>query len=201
MSDDRDNMELAADAALSRALELLPRPKSPLRAQLEQKYLPRKRSPLVLGAAIAIAAAFALFMLRPRETEPLVAEAVGDHIRIVQSEHPLDIESGGIHQVKPWFTGKVDFAPDVAFSGDDEFPLKGGVVAYFVDRKAAAFVFGHEKHTISLFVFSADGLKWPPAMSYDLRGFHVMVWKSHDLGHALVSDVDPKELAKLRDRL
>jgi anti-sigma factor RsiW len=190
-----------ADEALSRALELLPRPKSPLRAELERKYMPRKRSPLALIATLAIAAAFVLWMLRPRDTEPLVAEAVGDHIRIVQSEHPLDVESGGIHQVKPWFTGKVDFAPDVSFSGDEEFPLRGGTVAYFVDRKAAAFVFGHKLHTISLFVFPAAGLKWPTSASYDLRGFHVIVWRSGDLGHALVSDVDPSTLAKLRERL
>lgn len=189
------------ETALTRALERLPRPKSHLRAELGRKYLPRRRSPWTLVAALAVAAAFAIWMLRPRGPEPLVAEAVGDHIRIVQTEHPLDVESGGIHQVKPWFTGKVDFAPDVTFSGDDEFPLKGGTVAYFVDRKAAAFVFSHKLHTISLFVFPAQGLSWPSSPSYDLRGFHVLVWKNGDLGHALVSDVDPAELAKLKQRL
>src|SRR5947208_170137 len=56
----------------------------------------------------------------------MVAEAVNDHLRVISSQHPLDIESGGIHQVKPWFEGRLDFAPVVPFEGDDQFPLKGG---------------------------------------------------------------------------
>jgi anti-sigma factor RsiW len=45
----------------------------------------------------------------------LVAEAVNDHLRVLSSPRPLEIESGGIHQVKPWFEGRLDFAPVVAF--------------------------------------------------------------------------------------
>ena len=89
----------------------------------------------------------------------LVAEAVNDHIRVISSTHPVDIESGGIHQVKPWFTGRLDFAPRVAFSGDDDFPLVGGSVGYFRDRKAAVFVFKRRLHTITLLVFPPDGLR------------------------------------------
>ena len=54
--------------------------------------------------------------------------AVNDHLRVLASQHPLDIESGGIHQVKPWFEGRLDFAPVVSFLGDEEFPLRGGAV-------------------------------------------------------------------------
>ena len=32
----------------------------------------------------------------------VVAEAINDHLRVLYSEHPVEIESGGIHQVKPW---------------------------------------------------------------------------------------------------
>src|SRR6185369_13609046 len=83
------------------------------------------------------------------------------HLRVLVSEHPLEIESGGMHQVKPWFTGRLDFAPVVPFLGDDEFPLQGGAVGYFLDRKAATFVYKRRLHTISLFVFRADGLSFP----------------------------------------
>src|SRR6185312_2399693 len=91
----------------------------------------------------------------------LVEEAVNDHLRVVSSSHPVEIESGGIHQVKPWFTGRLEFAPRVAFSGDDEFSLVGGSVAYFRDRKAAAFIFKRRLHVITLLVFPAEGLPWP----------------------------------------
>src|SRR5947209_7876786 len=93
--------------------------------------------------------------------QALVAEAVNDHLRVLLSERPLEVKSGGIHQVKPWFAGRLDFAPVVPFGGDVEFPLKGGAVGWFVDRKAAVFVYQRRLHPISLLVFRADGLPWP----------------------------------------
>jgi anti-sigma factor RsiW len=141
----------------------------------------------------------------------MVAEAVNDHLRVLASPRPLDVESGGLHQVKPWFAGRLDFAPVVSFEGDDEFPLKGGSLGYFRDRKAAVFVYARRLHSISLLVFRADGLAWP---SRDLtrvndvdasvaaeRGFNVIVWRRGELGYALVSDVDARELATLAARL
>ena len=117
----------------------------------------------------------------------LVAEAVNDHIRVISSTHPVDIESGGIHQVKPWFTGRLDFAPRVAFSGDDDFPLVGGSVGYFRDRKAAVFVFKRRLHTITLLVFPPEGLAWPSGdlarvgrlsvSEANARGFSVLIWR------------------------
>jgi anti-sigma factor RsiW len=137
----------------------------------------------------------------------MLAEAVNDHLRVLYSDHPIEVESGGIHQVKPWFTGRLDFAPVVAFAGDDEFPLQGGAVAYFVDRKAATFIFKRRLHVISLFVFRAEGLPWPALATHALdgtrgtletsRGFHALMWKKGDLGYALVSDVDPADLQAL----
>jgi anti-sigma factor RsiW len=140
----------------------------------------------------------------------LVAEAVTDHLRGLSSR-PLGIESGGLHQVKPWFAGRLDFAPVVGFEGDAEFPLKGGAVEYFVDRKAAVFVYARRLHTISLFVFRADGLPWPASGLTPLgrvqayrttsRGFAVMLWRAGELGYALVSDAAPAELDQLAEKL
>lgn len=120
---------------------------------------------LVPAAAVAVVLLIALPLTYQRASERastrMVAEAVNDHLRILSSQHPLDIESGGIHQVKPWFEGRLDFAPVVRFDGDQDFPLRGGAVGYYLDRKAAVFVFNRRLHTISLFVFRADGLPWP----------------------------------------
>lgn len=66
-----------------------------------------------------------------------------------------------MHQVKPWFEGRLDFAPVVSFLGDQEFPLQGGAVGYFLDRKAAVFIFHRRLDAISLFVFRAGDLPWP----------------------------------------
>ena len=128
-------------------------------------------------------------------------------MRVVASTHPLDVESGGIHQVKPWFTGRLDFAPRVAFSGDDDFPLVGGSLGYVLDRKAAVLVFKRRLHTITLLVFPPDGLAWPAqapvtvgrlsVVAQSRHGFSVLLWRDGDLGYALVSDVARADLETL----
>ena len=170
----------------------------------------------------AAAAAVALLALAPLAwqrmlapggagAETMVAEAVNDHVRLLQSERPLEIESGGIHQVVPWFAGRLDFSPTVRFTGDEDFPLRGGALGYFVDRKAATLVYGRRLHKVSVFVFRADGLPWPRAGLEKLgrlevrrtasRGFNVLLWRDGELGFAVVSDVDPRDLALLASRL
>ena len=135
----------------------------------------------------------------------MVAEVVNDHLRVLSSQHPLEIESGGLHQVKPWFEGRLDFAPVVSFEGDAEFLLKGGAVGYFFDRKAAVLVYTHRLHPISLFVFRADGLPWSAkegdASTSEARGFNVVMWRHRTLGYALVSDVERRELGLLATTL
>ena len=141
----------------------------------------------------------------------MVGEAVNDHVRLLQSQRPLEVESSGIHQVIPWFSGHLDFAPAIRFPGDEDFPLRGGAVGYFVDRKAAALVFGRRLHRISLFVFKADGLPWPTgrleaagrAEVYrsSARGFNVLLWREGELGYALVSDVNVGDLMLLASKL
>ena len=170
----------------------------------------------------AVAAAVVLLALAPlawqrvlgppgSARDVMVTEAVNDHVRLVQSERPLEIESGGIHQVIPWFSGRLDFAPRVRFPGDADFPLRGGAVGYFVDRKAATLVYGRRLHTVSVFVFRADGLPWPHSGLEKLgrlevlrtasRGFNVLLWRDGELGFALVSDVDPRDLSLLASKL
>ncbi len=168
-----------------------------------------------LAVAAVILAVAPLYYQRAGDsmanTATMVVEAVNDHVRILSSQHPVEIASGGIHQVKPWFEGRLDFAPVIAFGGDESFPLQGGAVGYYLDRKAAVFVFHRRLHTISLFVFRAQGLPWPgrglertgsgSAKVTSSRGFNVILWKSGELGYALVSDVDRSELAQLAARI
>ncbi len=164
------------------------------------------------SAVIAMAAAVVLFLgLRHASpaANPLVTEALADHLRVVYRDHPVDVESGGPHQVKPWFTGRLDFALPAVFGGDADFMLQGGAVGYYLDRKAAILVYKHLLHTASLAVFRADGLDFPRA-EVDLgttlahvesvRGFEVLVWRDGELGYALVSDMSVATLTDLARR-
>lgn len=174
-----------------------------------------RRGWLVASLGTASLAAAGVLGLVARGSGPessLPREALNDHLRVLYAQNPVEIPNGGLHQVKPWFTGRVDFAPDISFVGDDEFPMVGGAVGYFVNRKAASFVFKRRLHTISLFVFRNDGLDWPstgtaPEVAGQrvqvstLDGFHLVYWAAEGLGHVLVSDVSSGELLSLTDKL
>jgi anti-sigma factor RsiW len=208
----------APDAFRERLVAELSNVRPPLGAAM------RERGWSVGVGAMAVLAVAAALYVRPSAAPPeaastvsegapgVVREAVNDHLRVIYAERPVEIESTGMHHVTPWFTGRLDFAPDVAFSGDANFSLVGGAVGYFVDRKAAMLMFKRRLHTITCFVFRANDLPWPraPERRLDggphahiarLDGFHVVLWRDADLGHALVSDVSEKELLELATKL
>jgi anti-sigma factor RsiW len=219
--------EDAADRELSAALQdRLPRRRAPetLRRSIEGRLAseaprtPRKvrrvRWKLGLIAAAPFAAAAAFILPRPASPDPIVTEAVNDHLRILYGAHPIEVEGGGVHQVKPWFEGRVDFAPTIDFAGDDDFPLQGGAIAYFVDRKAAAYIFKRHLHVVTLLVYRPEGLPWSTgpttsgvllghvrAQELTTRGFRVLLWREGDLCYTLVSDLDPRELEMLGSRI
>jgi anti-sigma factor RsiW len=98
----------------------------------------------------------------------------------------------------------------VPFAGDTTVPLRGGALAYFQDRRAAAFVYGLRQHTVTLLVFRPEGLPWPStrltrvgrveAYRAQTRGVTVMLWRAGGLGYALVGEVDPAELTEIAAR-
>jgi anti-sigma factor RsiW len=199
----------AAPVALKRRLAAAwPDPAAPARPSI------RGRRWFVPALAVAAMLLLALPLYYPRASDRstvMVAEAVNDHLRVLTSQHPLDIESGGMHQVKPWFEGRLDFAPVVRFLGDQDYPLQGGAIGYYLDRKAAVFVFHRRLHAISLLVFPAEGLPWPrgdlrrlgraDAYVSASRGFNLVLWREGELGYALVSDVEAPELIGLAAKL
>jgi anti-sigma factor RsiW len=163
----------------------------------------RSRRWALLALPLAAAAALVL-VLRPRTDarDPLVDEAVSDHLRVVYRDQPVDVESGGPHRVKPWFTGRLDFTIPHVYGGDDEFSLVGGAVTVFRDRKAALLVYKRQLHTISLFVFPSDGLVLPnDGRVRQVRGFSVVLWRDGDLGYALASDLNGADLQTLARRI
>jgi anti-sigma factor RsiW len=205
----------AAPQSLKQSLEARVRA-APARAERAKPSFRFRRSLALPVLTLSLAAALVLFVrsagwFGAPEPNRMVAEAVNDHLRVLYAERPIEIASGGIHQVKPWFSGRLDFAPQLAFGGDSEFVLEGGAVAYFIDRKAATFVFKRRLHTISLFVFRAESLPWPeqaaavtssfrPA-SADERGFQVVLFRERGLGYVLVSDISREELLRLAPKL
>jgi anti-sigma factor RsiW len=162
----------------------------------------RRWSALAAGVLLVVAVAAGLggWLVGRDPADRLVTEAVNDHLRVLARAPALDVRSGDMHQVRPWLTARVDFAPVIPFMGDADFPLRGGALEYFLDRRAAVVVYGRRLHAITLIVTRPDGLPWPGAarpLVTNARGFNVRLWTRGGLGYALVSDLDPTELARL----
>jgi anti-sigma factor RsiW len=146
------------------------------------------------------ATAFALLvlLLRPAgisERDELLNEAVAGHVRSLMAEHLMDVVSTDQHTVKPWFNGKLDFAPDVKDFAADGFPLIGGRLDYLGDRAVAALVYKHNKHFINVFIWPSTGEE--KTETTILRGYSIINTTAHGLRYCLVSDLNAKELGGL----
>ncbi|HEV2334885.1 MAG TPA: anti-sigma factor, partial [Stellaceae bacterium] len=150
------------------------------------------------GAGAACAAALALVVLAPGQPS-LVGAVVAGHIRALQPGHLEDVPSSDQHTVKPWFDGRIDFAPPVKDLAAVSFPLRGGRLDYVGGRPVAALVYQHDKHLIDLFVWPArTGAAHPPeAAARD--GYNVVHWTEGGMALWAVSDLEAKLLREFAE--
>lgn len=151
-----------------------------------------------LIAAGATAFAVLAILLRPAgisEHDQLLNEAVASHVRSLQASHLTDVASSDQHIVKPWFNGKLDFAPDVKDFAAQGFPLVGGRLDYLNGRTVAALVYRHNKHFINVFVWpSAKAMK---STTENDHGYSVINLGADGFHYCLVSDLNATELNEL----
>jgi anti-sigma factor RsiW len=165
------------------------------------------RSPFWQGAGIGAAATATLAMVlgigllltQPSHDDLLVDEAVANHVRSVQGDHVVDVTSSDQHTVKPWFTGKLDYAAPVLDLTSAGFPLVGGRLDYFDNRPVAALVYRHRLHTINVFVQPAKAGAMPAtARAFNRQGFAIERWTKDGMEFWAVSDADAATLSQLR---
>lgn len=128
----------------------------------------------------------------------LADELVADHVRSLQANHLVDVETSSRHVVKPWFDGKVAFAPTVVDFAVQGFPLAGGRLDYVRSQPAAALVYRRGLHVINVFVWPGDGADRLGTVS-QRNGYRLEHWQAGGLTYWAVSDLDPAELKRFRD--
>ena len=170
------------------------------RVSAETTRAPSRRRFVAWAAAavVVLAAGGGISLLRsrlPNEGDPLVNEVVTGHLRSLMADHIVDVRSEDQHTVKPWFLGKIDFAPPVVDLASLGFPLVGGRIDYLDGRPAAALVYQRRQHTINVFVLPVGGTRAAPDDVRSIRGFHVRHWTHADLSFWAVSDLSEPELA------
>ncbi|GAO39196.1 hypothetical protein SCH01S_28_00550 [Sphingomonas changbaiensis NBRC 104936] len=161
---------------------------------------PARTLPWFGGGAIgALAASMALLFAAPQLTSTaLQDQLIAGHIRSLQASHLVDVATSDRHVVKPWFNGRVDFAPPVAELAPQGFPLVGGRLDYLDGRPVAALVYRRRLHSINLFVRPAPALASPVAATTHRDGYSLTRWVAGGLEYWAVSDIDSGDLQAFR---
>jgi anti-sigma factor RsiW len=133
---------------------------------------------------------------RSHSTDLLAQEIVSSHIRSMMLDHLVDVPSSDQHTVKPWFNGKLDFAPDVKDFAAQGFPLSGGRLDYIGNRTVAALVYERRKHSINLFIWSTQGLNDQPVQHLSQAGYNIVHWTKSGTTYWAVSDVNNADLTE-----
>ena len=165
-----------------------------VRSTSTHRFITWASAAAVLVLAVALGAA--LVRSRTAGNTVTAGDVVDGHVRSLMADHLFDVRSTDQHTVKPWFLGRLDFAPPVVDLAAAGFPLVGGRLDYIGGRPVAALVYQRQKHTINLFVSPQPGGAGGGIDSQSIRGFHVRHWTRDAMTFWAVSDLNDAELTE-----
>lgn len=148
---------------------------------------------LALAAAVALGFFLAQNFAHRSSSQALLAEITDSHIRSLAGSHLTDVASSNQHNVRPWFEGKIDFAPPVEDLSSKGFPLIGGRLEYISGRSVAALVYERRRHFINLYIWPGRGAE-PVLASPSQRGYHVLHWQNSGMNYWAISEIGEAEL-------
>lgn len=149
----------------------------------------------VAAAAMVVVAGLVALRQSP-STDTLLAQQIRDgHVRSLMAGHLMDVDSSDQHTVKPWFAGRLDFAPWTANLSDEGFPLQGGRLDYIDNRRVAALVFKRREHVINLFVWPDPASDTQAPRFVRQSNFQMVHWTRAGMTYWAVSDLNAAELS------
>ena len=151
-------------------------------------------SSLVAATCALVLGAFVLLQNYHSSRDRIVDEAIASHVRSLLATHLVDVGSSDQHTVKPWFNGKIDYAPPVQDLSANGFPLVGGRLDYFNGKTTAALVYKRNQHPINLLITPGSGKRDSSPSALTRRGYNVVYWTRNEMDYWAVSDVNSQEL-------
>ena len=144
--------------------------------------------------ALGLACTFVVLPLAQRLDlgEAVDAVVVADHVRALQVGPLTEVTSTDRHNVKPWFQGRLDYAPPVFDFASDGFTLIGGRIEHVRGKAVAALVYSRNRHVIDLFVWPSAEQQAP--LQSLRKGFNVLHWADGAMQYWAVSDLERAEM-------
>jgi anti-sigma factor RsiW len=154
----------------------------------------RLAASFVLGAFLAGGVAWGI--VEQRSGQEISDQIVSAHIRGLMSSAPTDVVSSEHHIVKPWFNGRINFAPLVADLTSEGFALVGARIDVVDLNPAATLVYRYGKHLISLTEIPNAQAASLPVSEHRERGYLALSWNDGRMAYWAVSDAAPEELER-----
>ncbi|MBR8327564.1 anti-sigma factor, partial [Burkholderia cenocepacia] len=155
------------------------------------------------GVALLMAVAAAggmAWSTRHADTDRTVDELVASHVRADLSARDIDVISTDQHTVKPWFNGRLDYAPPVEDLAKSGFALVGGRLDYVGRRRVAVLVYRHRQHVVDVYVQPAGERPAAPYTTVS-QGYALDRWNAAGMTWWAVTDAEPAALAAFRTAL
>lgn len=124
----------------------------------------------------------------------LESALVASHINALGHGALFQVASSDRHTVKPWFQGKLDFAPPVPDLVAAGYPLLGGRIDQWEGRSVAALVYMHRQHVVSVYIWPDERVRSPDALTR--MGFHLSHWSEGGMQVWVVTDADAAEVMR-----
>jgi len=117
---------------------------------------------------------------------------VGNHLRALMAQQPVDVGSSDQHTVKPWFSGRIPEAPRVVDLSSEGFPLVGGRIDVVGRTPVPTLVYRHRQHLISLSALPLG--RAAPIPPEQIAGYNIVSWTENGLAYWAVSDLAAADL-------
>jgi len=131
------------------------------------------------------------------------AEAVSAHTRSLLVGQPIEVASSDQHTVRPWLSARLNFVPPIVDLAPQGYALLGARRDVIAGEIAAALVYRHGAHVVSVFIqpLPAAAAGDAPARLRIVRGFNVVEMTHAAMAWRLVSDMNPAEMQQLAQLL
>lgn len=169
---------------------------------------PLPKPVVTIALAISFIIAFTIpLSVKINKPFPVFGESIKDHIQFLQGNLSMDIASNKPEEVHRWLQARLDFkvmVPDLFSQG---MGLLGARLCAFKDKKAAYIIYEKNGHNLSVFMFDAEGMRFPKAKRVTVnskifylsreKGYNSALWIDEGIGCVFVSDLNEAELLYL----